>query len=144
MATNSLMLSTPARRSLTAVRTMGYPRIIAPTKALALATALPCVNSQSTMNALRTNTTPSSVCHKPCPIRLSKVNPRFRIRRGFAQDLVFIAARVIKNFVAIDFRLQDVREIFFQLERRPALDIALFDDNTQPLFFDQLGCALPD
>src|SRR5436190_23536530 len=32
--------------------------------ALALATVWPCSNSRSTMKALSTNTTPSSVCHR--------------------------------------------------------------------------------
>src|SRR5262245_8597355 len=56
------MLSTPRRRSLTEVTTIGYTNTMAPKNALALATAWPCSNSQSTMNALMTSTTPTNVC----------------------------------------------------------------------------------
>jgi hypothetical protein len=56
------MLKMPCRKSLIAVHTIGYPSKIAPSIALPLATMVPLSNSQSTMNAFTTSTSPTSNC----------------------------------------------------------------------------------
>src|SRR5258706_10725860 len=64
MATSSLMLKMPWRKSRMAVVTIGKPRITEPIRALPLATIVPLSNSQSTTKAFATKTTPTNVCHQ--------------------------------------------------------------------------------